>query len=199
VAEASHQARRATITRRDFGGIYSSTRQPSRPGCSQRQEALHLPEQYEDRNATRSSSVPPGAGAAGRTSDSLADAKDRGDEVLLAVADYIWPHTLNKKVREWPRPTRRDRREDISLDHADYSETIDKITSTGAEVVFNTIVPPGSRHSRAASRVRLASEVDPRLHVLRRELPELGAGRTRRGLYSCLDYYQNVGDPFSKD
>ncbi len=29
------------------------------------------------------------------------------------------------------------------LDHTDYRETIEKITSSGAEVVFNTIVPPG--------------------------------------------------------
>ena len=29
------------------------------------------------------------------------------------------------------------------LDHTDYGKTIDKIMSSGAEVVFNTIVPPG--------------------------------------------------------
>jgi ABC-type branched-subunit amino acid transport system substrate-binding protein len=31
----------------------------------------------------------------------------------------------------------------FALDHTDYGATIDKIMSTGAEVVFNTIVPPG--------------------------------------------------------
>jgi hypothetical protein len=29
------------------------------------------------------------------------------------------------------------------LGHTDYGKTVDKITSSGAEVVFNTIVPPG--------------------------------------------------------
>ena len=29
------------------------------------------------------------------------------------------------------------------MDHSDYGATIDKIISSGAEVVFNTIVPPG--------------------------------------------------------
>ena len=29
------------------------------------------------------------------------------------------------------------------LDHTDYGSDVDKIMSTGAEVVFNTIVPPG--------------------------------------------------------
>ena len=86
------------------------------------------------------------------------------------------------------------------LDHTDYSKTIDKITSSGAKVVFNTIVPPG---------------LTPFLEQL------YNSGFTKRGgylvctyfdenflnlvpaahiegLYSCLDYYQNVSDPFSK-
>ena len=29
------------------------------------------------------------------------------------------------------------------LDHADYGETIERIMSSGTEIVFNTIVPPG--------------------------------------------------------
>ena len=87
------------------------------------------------------------------------------------------------------------------LDHTDYSKTIDKITSSGAEVVFNTIVPSG---------------LTPFLEQL------YNSGFTKRGghivctyfdenilnlvpavhvedLYSCLDYYQNVSDPFSKE
>ena len=31
----------------------------------------------------------------------------------------------------------------FSLDHTDYSKTVDNIMSSGAQVVFNTIVPPG--------------------------------------------------------
>ncbi|MGT2489856.1 ABC transporter substrate-binding protein [Cupriavidus basilensis] len=59
------------------------------------------------------------------------------------------------------------------LDHADYGKTIDQIASTGAEVVFNTIVPPGSRRSsRAALPLRFhAARRIHGLHVLRRELP----------------------------
>ena len=88
----------------------------------------------------------------------------------------------------------------LPLDHADYSKTIDQITSSGAQAVFNTIVPPG---------------LTPFLEQL------YNSGFTKRGgylvctyfdenflnlvpaahvegLYSCLDYYQNVSDPFSK-
>ena len=100
------------------------------------------------------------------------------------------------------RPTagRSSERSTFPLDHADYGRTIEQITSSGAEVVFNTIVPPG---------------VTPFLEQL------YDSGFTRRGghlvctyfdenflnmvpaahvegLYSCLDYYQAVSDPFSE-
>ena len=87
------------------------------------------------------------------------------------------------------------------LDHTDYSKTIDKITSSGAEVVFNTIVPPGltpflEQLYNAAFTKRggylVCTYFDenflnmvPAAHV--------------EGLYSCLDYYQSVSDPFSKE
>jgi len=86
------------------------------------------------------------------------------------------------------------------LDHEDYSATVDRIMSSGTEVVFNTTVPPG---------------VTPFLEQL------YNAGFTKRGghlvctyfdenflnmvpsahvegLYSCLDYYQTIADPFSR-
>ena len=48
------------------------------------------------------------------------------------------------------------------LDHMDYGETVERIMSSGAEVVFNTIVPPGvgrssSSSTRPASRSAAAS------------------------------------------
>ena len=47
------------------------------------------------------------------------------------------------------------------LDHADYSKTIDKITSSGAQAVFNTIVPPGLTHSLSSfTTLASRSEVD---------------------------------------
>jgi hypothetical protein len=86
------------------------------------------------------------------------------------------------------------------LEHADYSRTVEMIMSSGTEVVFNTMVPAG---------------VTPFLEQL------YNAGFTTRGgklvctyfdenflnmvpaahvegLYSCLDYYRALNDPFSK-
>ena len=63
----------------------------------------------------------------------------------LPSADYIWPHTMNKKVRQVVTANGGTivGEEYFPLDHADYSKTIEKITASGAEVVFNTTVPPG--------------------------------------------------------
>ena len=119
----------------------------------------------------------------------------------LPSADYIWPHTLNKRVREVVAAGGGEivGEEYFPLDHTDYDRVVADIMASPAEVVFNTIVPPG---------------LTPFLEELHR------AGFTRRGgtivctyfdenflnlvpaeqvegLYGCLDYYRNVDDPFS--
>src|SRR5204863_4707905 len=86
-------------------------------------------------------------------------------------------------------------------DHMDYRETVQRITASGADAVFNTIVPPGVTPffgelyesgftTRGGQLVCTYFDENflnlvPAAHV--------------EGLYSCLDYYQSVGDPFSKD
>jgi branched-chain amino acid transport system substrate-binding protein len=121
----------------------------------------------------------------------------------LPSADYIWPHTLNQKVTEVVTANGGTivGEEYFPLDHTDYAETVDKITSSGAEVVFNTIVPPGLTPflellydsgftKRGGSLVCTYFDENflnlvPAAHV--------------EGLYSCLDYYQAVDDSFSKE
>ena len=86
------------------------------------------------------------------------------------------------------------------LDHTDYAATVERISSSGADVVFNTIVPPGVSPffeelynsgftSRGGHLVCTYFDENflnmvPAAHV--------------EGLYSCLDYYQAVSDPFSQ-
>jgi branched-chain amino acid transport system substrate-binding protein len=86
------------------------------------------------------------------------------------------------------------------LDHADYSATIEKIMSSGAEVVFNTIVPPGvvpfleqlyeSGFTQRGGRLVCTYFDENFLNMVPAAHVE--------GLYSCLDYYQGVSDPFSR-
>jgi branched-chain amino acid transport system substrate-binding protein len=75
---------------------------------------------------------------------------------------------------------------------------MDKIMSGGAEVVFNTIVPPGvvpffqQLHDAGFGGQLVCTYFDETcLNLVPAEQVE--------GLYSCLDYYQDVDDPFSKE
>ena len=73
--------------------------------------------------------------------------------------------------------------------------------SSGAEVVFNTIVPPGlapfleqlhnAGFTKRGGQIVCTYFEENFLSFLPAEHVE--------GLYSCLDYYQNVSDPFSKE
>jgi ABC-type branched-subunit amino acid transport system substrate-binding protein len=120
----------------------------------------------------------------------------------LPSADYIWPHVLNQRVREvvTARGGTIVGEEYYPLDHTDYRATVEKITKTGAEVVFNTIVPPGvtsffeqlhnSGFGARGGRL-VCTYFDENF------LNMVPAAHVER-LYSCLDYYQAVDDPFSR-
>src|SRR5437016_14194774 len=87
------------------------------------------------------------------------------------------------------------------LDHIDYSKTIDKITSSGAQVVFNTIVPPGL--TPFLEQLYNSGFMQRGGHIVCTYFDEnflnLVPATHGEGLYSCLDYYQNVSDTFSKE
>jgi ABC-type branched-subunit amino acid transport system substrate-binding protein len=86
------------------------------------------------------------------------------------------------------------------LDHSDYSRTIDNITSSGAQVVFNTIVPPGV--TPFLEQLYHAGFTKRGGHIVCTYFDENFLNMVPpahvEGLYSCLDYYQAVSDPFSK-
>jgi branched-chain amino acid transport system substrate-binding protein len=188
-----------------FGGIYSSTRQAIKGPAVVKGKKLYIyPEQYEGQECD------PLIFCTGPVPAQQVEPlipwlmqKTGAKKFYLPSADYIWPHTLNEKVREVATANGGAivGEEYFPLDHTDYSGTIDKITSSGAEVVFNTIVPPGLTPfleqlyesgfaERGGSLVCTYFDENflnlvPAAHV--------------EGLYSCLDYYQSVGDPFSKE
>src|SRR5258708_36627886 len=90
--------------------------------------------------------------------------------------------------------------EDFPLDHADYGKTIDKIMSSGTEIVFNTIVPPGV--APFLEQLYNAGFTKRGGHVVCTYFDEnflnMVPAAHVEGLWSCLDYYQNVSDSFSK-
>ena len=187
-----------------FGGIYSSTRQAIKGAAVVEGGTLYIyPEQYEGQESD------PLIFCTGPVPAQQVDPfipwlmKETGAKSFyLPSADYIWPHVLNARVREVVTANGGTivGEEYFPLDHTDYAATVERISASGADAVFNTIVPPGvspffeQLHDSgftARGGQLICTYFDenflnmvPAAHV--------------EGLYSCLDYYQAIGDEFSR-
>ena len=187
-----------------IGGIYSSTRQAIKGPAVVEGKTLYIyPEQYEGQESD------PLIFCTGPVPAQQVDPfipwlmRETGAETFyLPSADYIWPHVLNARVRDVVTANGGSivGEEYFPLDHMDYRETVERIAASGADVVFNTIVPPGVTpffeelyesgfQGRGGKLVCTYFDENflnmvPAAHV--------------EGLYGCLDYYQAVGDPFSR-
>ncbi len=185
-----------------FGGIYSSTRQAIKGPAVVEGKTLYIyPEQYEGGESDPLVFCT-GPGPAQQIDPFIPWLMETtgARTFYLPSADYIWPHVLNARVREVAEANGGEivGEEYYPLDHMDYEETVERINASGADVVFNTIVPPGvspffEQLYDSGFRGRLVCtyfdenflNMVPAAHV--------------EGLYSCLDYYQAVGDPFSRE
>jgi ABC-type branched-subunit amino acid transport system substrate-binding protein len=187
-----------------FGGIYSSTRQAIKGPAVVKGRKLYIyPEQYEGQECD------PLIFCTGPVPAQQVDPfipwlmkETETKKFYLPSADYIWPHTINKRVRQVVTANGGAivGEEYFPLDHADYRETVRKIEASGAEVVFNTTVPPGvapffeqlydSGFTKRGGKIVCTYFDENFLNMVPAEHVE--------GLYSCLDYYQGVSDPFSR-
>jgi ABC-type branched-subunit amino acid transport system substrate-binding protein len=187
-----------------FGGIYSSTRQAIKEPVVVEGRTLYIyPEQYEGGESDPLIFCT-GPGPAQQVDPFIPWLMQTtgARKFYLPSADYIWPHVLNGRVREVVTANGGSvvGEEYHPLDHMDYAAVVERIDSSGAEVVFNTIVPPGVTpfleqlhtsgfSSRGGKLVCTYFDENflnmvPAAHV--------------EGLYGCLDYYQAVTDPFSQ-
>jgi branched-chain amino acid transport system substrate-binding protein len=187
-----------------FGGIYSSTRQAIKEPVVVRGKTLYIyPEQYEGEESD------PLIFCTGPVPAQQVDPfipwlmqQTGARKFYLPSADYVWPRVMNRKVREIVTAHGGTivGEEYFPLDHADYRATVEKIGATGAEVVFNTTVPPGvapflaelHRSGFGARGGHLVCTYFDENFLNMVPAPHV------EGLYSCLDYYQAVGDPFSQ-
>src|SRR5881296_705619 len=130
-----------------FGGIYSSTRQAIKGPAVVNGKKLYIyPEQYEGQECDPlifcTGPVP------AQQIEPLIPwlmQHTGAKSFYLPSADYVWPHVLNKKM--WEVVTDAGGtvvgEQYFPLDHMDYDQLVDDIMASGADVVFNTIVPPG--------------------------------------------------------
>ena len=187
-----------------LGGIYSSARQAIKSVAVLQAGKLYVyPEQYEGEESD------PLIFCTGPVPAQQVDPfipwlmqQTGAKKFYLPSADYIWPRTMNRKVREVVTANGGEivGEEYFPLDHTDYRRTVEQIVSSGAEVVFNTTVPPGlgpfleelhaSGFGKRGGRLVCLYFDENFLNMVPADLVE--------GLYSCLDYYQSVSDPFSR-
>jgi urea transport system substrate-binding protein len=208
--DATAKAAAAKLVNQDkvdliVGGIFSSTRQAIRSEATERGRTLYIyPEQYEGQEDD------PLIFCTGPVPAQQVEPlipwlmkKTGAKKFYLPSADYIWPHLLNEAAKKVVARNGGEivGEEYFPLDHADYRETVARIMSTGTEVVFNTIVPPGltpfleELHNAGfiakGGRIICTYFDENFLNLVPAEHVE--------GLYSCLDYYQSISDPFSQE
>ncbi len=188
-----------------LGGIYSSTRQAIKgPAVVDGKKLYIYPEQYEGQEHDPlifcTGPVP------AQQVESMIPwlmQKTGAKKFFCPSADYIWPRTMNKKLREVVTANHGSivGEEYFPMDHADYKATIGKIMASGAEVVFNTTVPPGL--GRFLEQLYDAGFRRGGGHVVctyfEENFLEFFPAAHVEGIYSCLDYYQATSDPFSKE
>ena len=120
---------------------------------------------------------------------------------FLPSADYILPHVLNERVTAAVTANGGEivGEEYFPLDHTDYAKTVERITASGADAVFNTIVPPGLtpffEQLHDSGFVRDGGQLV--CTYMDENFLNLMPAAHCEGLYSCLDY-QAVEDPFSQ-
>ncbi|HET6877868.1 MAG TPA: substrate-binding protein [Jatrophihabitans sp.] len=186
-----------------IGGIYSSTRQAIKGPVVDEAERLYLyPEQYEGQESH------PLIFCTGPVPAQQIDPfipwlmeETGARKFYLPSADYVWPHVLNQAVRNaiTPRGGEIVGETYFPLDHTEYATVVDDIMSSGAEVVFNTIVPPGltpflAQLHDAGFTARGGTIV---CTYFDENFVNLVPAEHVEGLYGCLDYYRAVRDPFS--
>jgi urea transport system substrate-binding protein len=204
------EARAAKLVEQDkvdvlLGGIYSSTRQAIKRAAVEKGKKLYIyPEQYEGQECDPlifcTGPVP---------AQQLEPAipwlmqQTGAKKFYLPSADYIWPHIMNGKVRELVTANGGEivGEEYFPVDHTDYGPTVDKIISSGAEVVFNTTVPPGVapflEQLHNAGFKKRGGEL--MCTYFEENILGLFPAEHVDGMYGCLDYYQDVRDPFSRE
>jgi len=188
-----------------LGGIYSSTRQAIKgPAVVDGKKLYIYPEQYEGQESD------PLIFCTGPVPAQQVEPlmpwlmkKTGATKVFLPSSDYIWPHVLNQKVREVVTANGGSivGEEYFRLDNEDYKGTVSRIMSSGAQIVFNTIVPPGLTPFLQQLHDAGFTEQGGQLvcTYFDENFLNLVPAEQVEGLYSCLDWYQSVDDPFSKD
>lgn len=184
-----------------FGGITSSMRNAIKDTIVNRGKTLYIyPQLYEGKECT------PFLYCTGPTPAQQCDTfipwliKNGGKKFYLPSADYVWPHVLNEYAKKTIIKNGGEvvGEEYFPVDHNEYSATVNKIMSSGVNVVFNTTIPPGvstffkqlyeAGFQKKGGRLACVYYDENCLNIT--------PAREIEGLASCLDYFMAVQDPY---
>ena len=184
-----------------FGGITSSMRNAIKDTIVNRGKTLYIyPQLYEGKECT------PYLFCTGPTPAQQCDTfipwliKNGGKKFYLPSADYVWPHVLNEYARKTIVKNGGEviGEEYFPVDHNEYSAIVNKIMSSGVNVVFNTTIPPGVAALFKQLNEAGFQKKGGRLACVYYDENALGITPAHEieGLASCLDYFKAVNDPF---
>ena len=184
-----------------FGGITSSMRNAIKDTIVNRGKTLYIyPQLYEGKECT------PYLFCTGPTPAQQCDTfipwliKNGGKKFYLPSADYVWPHVLNEYAKKTIIKNGGEviGEEYFPVDHNEYSATVNKIMSSGVNVVFNTTIPPGVAAFFKQLNEAGFQKRGGRLACVYYDENALGITPAHEieGLASCLDYFRAVNDPF---
>ena len=187
-----------------LGGITSAMRQAIKDPIVNRGRTLYIyPQLYEGQECTKN------LFCTGPTPAQQCDElipyiiKTLGKKrFAMPSANYVWPQLLNKYARKVIESNGGEVvfEEYYPLDQAEYSATIGKIRDGKVDCVFNTVIPPGLQ---PFVKQLYESGFQKNGGVLScvyydENLLNYHPAAEMEGLYSCLDYFQAIDDPFSK-
>lgn len=182
-----------------FGGWTSSSRKAMLPVFESRDALLFYPVQYEGlesspnifyTGATTNQQIVPGMDylkAQGRT------------KVFLVGSDYVFPQTANKIINAYAEANDIEivGEEYAPLGHTDFSTIVNKLKSSGADAVFNTLNGDSNvAFFKEYKNAGLSPETVPVVSVSIAEEEVGGIGvENVEGQLTAWNYYQTVDTP----
>jgi len=187
-----------------LGGITSSMRNAIKDVIVGRGRTLYIyPQLYEGRECT------PHLFCTGPTPAQQCDdlipwlIANGGKRFAFPSANYVWPRVLNEYARKSVEKNGGEvvYEEYFPLDQVEYGASVKKIMDEKADVVFNTVIPPGLSPFIKQLYEAGFSARGGRLSCVYYDenCLNFNTAEEMEGLASCLDYFQNIEDPFSAE
>lgn len=186
-----------------LGGITSAMREAIKNPIVRRGRTLYIyPQLYEGQECTEHLYV------TGPTPYQQIDglipyliAEKGARRFAMPSANYIWPQLLNKAARRLIEESGAEVvfEEYYPLDQIEYSATVAKIMSEDVDHVFLTIIPPGLQaFTKQLYEAGYYDEGTLSCVYFDENSIHYVAPRELEGVYSCLDMFHTVEDPFTQ-